>query len=37
VAAIVNTPLENIRIGAEVTLGWSQAANASVPVFSIPL
>lgn len=37
VAAIVNTPLENILIGAEVKLGWSQAANASVPVFSIPL
>ena len=26
VAAIAATPLENIRIGAEVTLGWSQAA-----------
>jgi uncharacterized OB-fold protein len=37
VAAVVNTPIEKIRIGAELTLGWSQAANATVPVFSIPL
>lgn len=35
-AAIVDTPLAQIRIGAEVKLGWSQAANASVPVFSVP-
>jgi uncharacterized OB-fold protein len=35
-AAIVDTPLAEIRIGAELQLGWSQAANALVPVFSIP-
>lgn len=34
-AAIVGTPLTEIRIGVEVTLGWSQAANAMVPVFSV--
>ena len=34
-AAIVDTPLESIRIGAEVSLGWSQAANVAMPVFSI--
>jgi uncharacterized OB-fold protein len=36
-AAIVDTPLTAIRIGAELTLGWSRAVNAVVPVFSIPL
>jgi uncharacterized OB-fold protein len=36
VAAIVDTPLKAIRIGAQLKLGWSQAANARVPVFSIP-
>jgi uncharacterized OB-fold protein len=36
VAAIVNTRLEAIRIGAQLKLGWSQAANVRVPVFSIP-
>jgi uncharacterized OB-fold protein len=35
-AAIVDTPLADIRIGAELELGWSQAVNAVVPVFSIP-
>jgi uncharacterized OB-fold protein len=35
-AAIVATPLAEIRIGAELKLGWSQAVNAVVPVFSIP-
>jgi hypothetical protein len=35
-ASIVDTPLAVIRIGAELTLGWSQAVNAMVPVFSIP-
>jgi len=34
-AAIVDTPLDKIRIGASVKVGWSQAANATVPVFSI--
>jgi uncharacterized OB-fold protein len=34
-AAIVETPVADVRIGAEVNLGWSQAANARVPVFSI--
>jgi uncharacterized OB-fold protein len=35
-AAIVGTPLTDIRIGVEVTLGWSKAGNAMVPVFSVP-
>jgi uncharacterized OB-fold protein len=35
-ASIVDTPLTEIRIGAQLTLGWSQAVNATVPVFSIP-
>lgn len=35
-AAIVDTPLDAIRIGRGVELGWSRAANATVPVFSIP-
>jgi len=35
VAAIVDTPLDAIHIGAEVRLAWSQAANAIVPVFTI--
>lgn len=35
VAAIVDTPAAAIHIGAPVRLGWSQAANAKVPVFSI--
>jgi uncharacterized OB-fold protein len=34
-AAIVETPLTEIRVGAAVKLGWSLAANAAVPVFSI--
>lgn len=34
-AAIVDTPLADIRIGAELTVGWSQAMNATVPVFSV--
>jgi uncharacterized protein len=34
-AAIVDTPIEDIRIGAEVRLGWSRAANVAMPVFSI--
>lgn len=34
-AAIVETPLAQIRIGAQVKLGWSQAVNAIVPVFSV--
>lgn len=35
-AALVDTPLVKIQIGVEVVLGWSQAANARVPVFTIP-
>jgi uncharacterized OB-fold protein len=35
-AAIVDTPLNAIRIGTTVSLGWSSAANARVPVFHIP-
>jgi uncharacterized OB-fold protein len=34
-AAITATPLAQIRVGALLSLGWSQAANASVPVFSV--
>ena len=34
-AAIVDTPVSAVRIGAEVTPRWSQAANARVPVFRI--
>jgi uncharacterized OB-fold protein len=34
-AAIVDTPIEDIRIGAEVRLGWSRAANVVMPVFCI--
>jgi uncharacterized OB-fold protein len=35
VAAIVDTPLSAIHIGAELTQGWSQAVNARIPVFSV--
>ena len=35
-AAIVDTPLAEIRIGAELELNWLRAVNAVVPVFSIP-
>ena len=35
-AAIVATPLTDLRINAPVRLDWLQAANATVPVFSIP-
>lgn len=34
-AAIVDTPLSAVRIGAELSLGWSQAASARVPVFRV--
>lgn len=34
-AAIVDTVLESIRIGAALELSWSRAANATVPVFRI--
>lgn len=36
-AAIVDTPPAAVRIGAKVALGWSPAANATVPVFTIPM
>jgi uncharacterized protein len=35
-AAIVATPPALIRIGAQLKVSWSQAVNATVPVFSIP-
>lgn len=34
-AAIVDTPLSALHIGADLNLGWSQAANARVPIFSV--
>jgi uncharacterized OB-fold protein len=34
-AAIVDAPLEAIRVGAELTLAWSPAANAKIPVFRL--
>jgi uncharacterized OB-fold protein len=34
-AAIVDTPLTAIRIGSAVKVSWSQAANATVPVFRV--
>jgi hypothetical protein len=35
-AAIVDTRLDAIRIGSTLGLGWSRAANATVPVFHVP-
>lgn len=35
-AAIVDTPLPAIAIGAGVTVDWVRAANATVPVFHVP-
>ncbi len=34
-ASIVATELSAIRIGAELTVGWAPAVNATVPVFSV--
>ena len=34
-AAIADTPLSAIRVGAELVLGWSQALNAALPVFRV--
>ena len=34
-AAIVDTALDDIRIGAELTLQWARAADAAVPVFRV--
>jgi uncharacterized protein len=34
-AAVVDTPLSEVRIGAQVEPHWSQAANAVVPVFKV--
>jgi uncharacterized protein len=34
-APIVDTPLKSLCIGAKVVLGWSQAANATLPVFRV--
>ncbi len=35
VAAIVDSPLEAIRIGAALTVGWTPKEATNVPVFSI--
>ena len=35
VAALVDTPLDAIRIGSELTLGWQRHGEDNVPVFSI--
>jgi hypothetical protein len=32
-ASIVDTPVKQLRIGAQVDLSWIQAANANIPVF----
>jgi uncharacterized OB-fold protein len=34
-AAIVDTPLSHIKVGAPVSVGFSRAANGNVPVFSV--
>ena len=34
-AAIVDTALDDIRVGAELTVQWARAANAVVPVFRV--
>lgn len=34
-AAVVDTPLAAIRIGAAMETDWSRAANASLPVFRV--
>ena len=34
-AAITDTPLAAIHVGAKLALGWSQAVNAAVPVFRV--
>ena len=34
-AAIVDAPVQAIRIGAALTLAWSPAANAQIPVFRL--
>ena len=35
-AAITDTPIAAIRIGEPLQVGWSEAANATVPVFHLP-
>jgi uncharacterized OB-fold protein len=35
VAAIVDTPLDSIAIGASLTLQWNRSGEDNVPVFSI--
>lgn len=35
ISSIVDTPIELIRVGADVTLDWMEAANATMPVFRI--
>jgi hypothetical protein len=34
-AAIVDTPVEKLKVGASLRLSWSQTANAKVPVFEV--
>lgn len=34
-AAIVDTPLDEIRIGAGLSVQWARAADATVPVFRV--
>ena len=34
-AAIVDTPISALQIGAALVLGWAQARNVKVPVFTI--
>jgi len=35
VAALVDTPLDSIKIGSVLTLGWNRCGEDNVPVFSI--
>lgn len=34
-AAIVDTALDDLRVGAELSVQWTQAADATVPVFRV--
>lgn len=34
-AAIADTPIDRIRIGAAVALSWSPAMNAAIPIFRV--
>ena len=35
VAAIVDTPVDRLQVGSYLTVSWSQAANAAIPVFRV--